>query len=83
MKNTNTCWSCGKKRIKNFRCKSCLKNKTTFAYSDKPNYNKIIDKGVKLKDIIQPYNKDGSKNYEFQSRYGDKIYKAPQFKKEK
>lgn len=77
----NKCWNCGKK-TPNFRCKECLKKKTTFAYSKKPNYNKVIDKGVKLKDVIQPYSKDGSRNYDYLSRYGDKIYNAPQFKKD-
>ena len=71
-----TCWDCGKK-TKDFRCGSCIKGKESlkgFSISKKPNYNKLIEKNVKLKDVIQPYNKDGSKNYEFLSRYGDKIY---------
>jgi len=67
-----TCWDCGAK-TKDFRCGSCIKGKS-FSISKKPNYNKLIEKGVKLKDVIQPYNEDGSKNYEFLSRYGDKIY---------
>ena len=76
----NNCWDCGKK-TPNFRCKKCLKKKTTFGYSNRLDYNKVIDKGVKLKDVLQPYNKDGSKNYDYLSHYGDSIYKSPKFKK--
>ena len=69
----NKCWEC-RKPTKHFRCLSCAKRKTTFSVSDRPDLNRVIERGVKVKDLMQPYNKDGSRNYEFQSRYGDKIY---------
>jgi len=68
-KTKNKCWQCGK-NSKDFRCKKCIANGVGLSYSNKPNYNKVIDKGVKLKDVLQPYHQDGSINYEFVSRYG-------------
>jgi len=40
--------------------------------SKRRDLNKLIDKGVKLKDVLQPYNPDGSENYDYQSVYKQK-----------
>ena len=38
--------------------------------------NKKIGKNVTGRDLVQPYNKDGSKNQGFMDRYGDGIYEG-------
>lgn len=75
-KTKNKCWQC-KKPTPNFRCNECAKLKSAPAYSTRPNFHRVIEKNVKVKDLIQPFNKDGSRNYDFQSFYGEKFYEHP------
>lgn len=68
------CYNCSEKIKKGeFRCEKCLNAKGPGSRLG-INYNERIDRGVTRADLIQPMKEDGTINYEYMKRYGDKHF---------
>jgi hypothetical protein len=63
---THKAWREGKRGLRDTTLNQALQRRAI--------YKKEIDSGVKGRDLIQPYNNDGSPSYDFLETYGDKAF---------